>query len=99
MTNLKLVKSKKVVLPGLNWKNLKAINLVLSPTYILVPLIFIFLIAQVVDDLKAILNSRELRKLSSIRFYSKVLYVGFNSVFLFNFMLFFSFKFYLTKFF
>lgn len=48
---IKLVKSKKVILPGVDWKSLKSINSILSPAYILVPLIFVFLIAQVVDDL------------------------------------------------
>lgn len=49
--NLVLLKSKKVVLPGVDWKNLKAVSFVLNPLYFVVPIFFIFLIAQLVEDL------------------------------------------------
>lgn len=76
----KIENSKRVILPGVDWKSLKTVGSFLTPIFFLLPLFFVLLIAQVVDDLKLIFTSVEIQVLPSVKFYSKIIYFGFSSV-------------------
>ena len=74
-----LNKSKKVLIPGLQFKELKPIASLLHPSNIIIPLLTISIIAQITDNLKDVLSQKEIQRLSSVKVYSKLIYSGFNS--------------------
>jgi hypothetical protein len=71
-----VIKSKKVVLPGIRSKDLKPVATLLSPTNLVIPMILISIIGQITDDLKTVLNPKDIQKLSSVRLYFKLLSSG-----------------------
>nr|YP_009144872.1 maturase [Euglenaria anabaena]AKJ83319.1 maturase [Euglenaria anabaena] len=73
-------KSKKILLPGIQIKDLKPVASLISPSNLLIPLLFISILGQISDNLKDILSPKEIQKLPSVKFYSRILYSGFNSV-------------------
>lgn len=73
-------KSRKVLLPGIQFKDLKPISSLIHPSNIIMPLLLISILAQISDNLKGILGPKDIQRLSSVKFYSKILYSGFNSV-------------------
>lgn len=75
-----LLKSKKIVLPGLLVKELKPVALLLNPRFLIVPMFFVSVLAQLAEDLKGVLSSKEIQKLPSVKFYSKIISSGFSSV-------------------
>lgn len=77
---LLLVSDRKILLPGLDISELKAINKLFLPSYLLVPMFFCCLIAQVSDNLKGVLNIKEIQQLYSVRVYTKILCSGNSSV-------------------
>lgn len=72
-------KSKKVVLPGIYLKELKPLSSFLTPRLLLIPMFLVSNLAQITEDLKGVLSSKEVQKLPSVKFYSKVLSSGFSS--------------------
>jgi hypothetical protein len=74
------IKIKKVLLPGIQVKDLKPISNLLSPKFLVVPLVFVSLISQIADNLKNLLSPREVQQIFSVRFYTKVLSSGCSSM-------------------
>ena len=74
-----LNKSKKVLIPGLQLKELKPIASLLHPSNIIIPLLAISIIAQLADNLKDVLSPKEIQRLPSVKVYNKIIYSGFNS--------------------
>nr|YP_009538683.1 maturase [Phacus pleuronectes]AYQ93677.1 maturase [Phacus pleuronectes] len=68
-----IFKSKKLLLPGINLKELKCLSSLFQPAHFFVPLIFVSLIAQIVDNLKNVLSVRDIQQLSSIKLYAKLI--------------------------
>jgi hypothetical protein len=56
-------RSKKVVFPGINMKDLKSVASLLSPKELIVPLLLISILAQISDNLKGLLNYKDIQKL------------------------------------
>jgi hypothetical protein len=77
---LSITKTKKVLLPGVQVKDLKPISNLLSPKFLAVPLVFISLISQVADNLRSVLSPREVQQIFSVRLYTKVLSSGISSI-------------------
>jgi len=68
---LKKLKFKRVILPGLDLKLLRPVSGVLLPLNFFVTSFALLLIAQLVYSLKGILSHSEMNKLPSVQFYSK----------------------------
>lgn len=77
---LNINKTKKVLLPGIQVKDLRPISSLLSPKFLTVPLVFICLISQIADNLKNVLTPREIQQIFSVRFYTKLLSSGTSSM-------------------
>jgi hypothetical protein len=77
---ISITKFKKVVLPSIQVKDLKPIANLLYPQNIIVPLFFISVLAQITDNLKSILSSKEVQQLHSVKLYAKVISNGTNSL-------------------
>lgn len=73
-------KDKKVLLPGILNKDLKPVSSLLNPVDIIIPMFFVAIIAQITDNLKHILEIKDIQNLSSIKAYRKLIFSGFNSV-------------------
>lgn len=76
----KFLKSKKIILPGIRIKDLKPVSHLLSPVNLIIPMLVICILGQIVDDLKSILNSRDIQQISSVRLYLKLLSSGKSAV-------------------
>lgn len=76
----KVFSSKKVLIPGVNFRNIIPLATLLSPKDLIVSLSLICLLAQISSGLKGVLESKEIQKLPSVKFYSKVLMAGFSSL-------------------
>ena len=74
------IKSKKVLLPGINYKDLKPVSALLKPSDILIPMFFVSVLAQISDNIKNVLEPRDIQNLFSVKCYRKILLSGFNSV-------------------
>ena len=74
------IKSKKVLLPGINYKDLKPVSSLLKPSDILIPMFFVSVLAQISDNIKNVLEPRDIQNLLSVKCYRKALLSGFNSV-------------------
>lgn len=72
-------KSRKVLLPGVNPKDLKPISSLLHPSNLIIPLLLVSLLGQISENLKDVLSPKEIQRLPSVKLYSKLLYSGFNS--------------------
>ena len=75
-------KPKKVILPGLEIKELKLLNKFIFPSNIVVPMFFISLIAQISDSMKDFVNVKDIQQIFSVKLYSKVLYSSLNTNYL-----------------
>lgn len=73
-------KSKKVLLPGINYKDLKPVSALLTPSDIIIPMFFVSLLAQISDNVKNMLEIRDIQNIFSVKSYRKFLLCGFNSV-------------------
>nr|ABB02360.1 maturase [Lepocinclis spirogyroides] len=73
LTNTKHKVLKRVILPGLDLLSLKSLNNLLTPSSVLIPLFFSSVLAQISDDLKSVLEFKEIQNLISVKLYSKVL--------------------------
>lgn len=73
-------KEKKVLLPGISCKDLKPVSSLLVPADLIVPMFFVALIAQISDNLKNILDTKDVQNLFSVKAYRKVIFSGFNSM-------------------
>jgi hypothetical protein len=58
---------KRVLFPGINVKDLKSVSFLLSPRDLVVPLSIVAILAQVSDNIRGLLNYKEIQKLR-IRF-------------------------------
>lgn len=74
--NLQISKSRKVILPAISIKELKPVSMLLSPRDVLVSMFLVSVLAQIVDNLKGILSSKEIQQINSVKFYSKVISSG-----------------------
>lgn len=70
---ISVLKSKKVFLPGLDLKELKCLSSLFQPIHFLIPMIFVLLIAQIVDNIKDVLKIRDIQRISSIKLYAKLI--------------------------
>lgn len=77
---LNISKTKKVLIPGIKIKDLKPTSSLISPRFLIVPLVFVSLISQISDNLKNVLSPREVQQLFSVRFYTKMLSFGCSSM-------------------
>lgn len=77
---LNVSKTKKVLIPGIQVKDLKPMSSLISPRFLIVPLVFISLISQISDNLKNVLSPREVQQIFSVRFYTKILASGCSSI-------------------
>lgn len=73
---------KKVVLPGLDFRDLKPLAHLLFPSNLLIPIFFLSAIAQISDNMNSFISVREIQQLFSIRLYSKLLISSLNSNYL-----------------
>lgn len=80
LSKFTIIKSKKIVLPGIRAKDLKPVATLLSPSNLVIPMILLAILGQITDDLKATLNPKDIQKLSSVRFYFKLLSSGKSTV-------------------
>lgn len=69
-------KSRKILIPGINIKELKPLYNLVSPKDLVISMIVPALVAQISQDLQGILPSREIQQLDSVKFYSKVILNG-----------------------
>lgn len=77
-----IYKQKRVLLPGLEFKDLKFLNKFIFPSNIIVPMFFISLIAQISDSMKEFVNAKDIQQVFSVKLYSKVLYSSLNTNYL-----------------
>lgn len=71
-------KFKKVLLPGVCTKDLKPLASLVTPRLLLVPMFLVCNLAQISENLKGILSSKEVQRLPSVKFYSKIISSGFS---------------------
>jgi hypothetical protein len=74
------LKSKKVVIPGLDLKEIKPLSFLLTPMHFLIPMLLSCLISQISDNLKGVLSFKDIQQLPSVKIYSRLIAVGFSSV-------------------
>ena len=74
------MKSKKVILPFIKVKDLKSVSSLLSPRNIIVPMLLSSILAQIAEDLKNIVPSKELQQVLSIKFYLKTISLGYSTI-------------------
>lgn len=72
-------KSRKVVLPGIYIKELKPLSSLITPRLLIVPMFLVANLAQITEDLKGVLSSKEVQKLPSVKFYSRLLSSGLST--------------------
>jgi hypothetical protein len=70
----------KILFPNLISKDIKPLAFLLSPSDLVVCLSLIIILAQISDSLKGFLSFKEIQRISSVKFYSKLLSVGRSSV-------------------
>lgn len=75
-----MISNKKILIPGMEINQLKAINKLFLPSYFLIPMCFCCLIAQISDNLKGVLNVKEIQQLYSVKVYSRILCLGKSSL-------------------
>lgn len=73
-------KDKKILLPGILNKDLKPVSSLLTPIDIIVPIFFIAVIAQITDNLKNTLDTKDIQNLFSVKAYRRLIFSGFNCV-------------------
>ena len=73
-------KSKRVLLPGIILKDIKPVSSLLRPSDIIVSMFFVSVIAQISDNIKNILQPKDIQNIPSVKAYRKILLCGFNSV-------------------
>lgn len=73
-------KMHRVILPALNIKELKPVAPLISPRELVVVMSLTVILAQIADNFKGILSSKEVQKLPSVKLYSKVISVGLTSL-------------------
>nr|YP_010700324.1 putative group II intron reverse transcriptase/maturase mat5 [Flexiglena variabilis]WCH63521.1 putative group II intron reverse transcriptase/maturase mat5 [Flexiglena variabilis] len=71
-------KFKKVLLPGISTKDLKPLASLVTPRLLLVPMFLICNLAQISENLRGVLSSKEVQRLPSVKFYSKIISSGFS---------------------
>lgn len=77
-----IYKQKKIILPGLDFRNLKSVNKFIFPSNILVPMLFVSLIAQISDNMKDLISNKDIHQLFSVKLYSRILYSSLNTNYL-----------------
>lgn len=71
---------KRVVLPGIDLKELSSVSSMLTPLHFILPMFFISSIAQLVDSLKGILSLKEIQQLYSLKVFSRCLSYGYTTL-------------------
>ena len=79
---VRITKYKKVSLPGIISKDIKPIGVLLKPSNLLVPMYLVSILAQISDNVKDILNVKDIQNLYSVKAYRKTIFSGPNSVML-----------------
>lgn len=80
LSNTSTSKSKRVLLPGITFKDLRPVSSLLKPADIIVPMLFVSVIAQISDNIKNVLEPKDIQNISSVKAYRKILLSGINSV-------------------
>lgn len=73
-------KSRKVFLPLINLNKLKPVSSLLTPKDLIIPMVLVSILAQIIDNSKYIFTVKEIQKLPSVKFYSKMIMFGNSSV-------------------
>lgn len=73
-------KNKKVILPGLLIQDLKPVCSLLKPSDVVVPFFLVSVLAQLSDNLKNVLEVKDIQSLPSVKIYRKILFSGINSI-------------------
>ncbi len=73
-------KFARVILPNVQAKSLKPLSSLISPRNILIPMLIVSILSQITDNLKHVLNLKEIQNLSSVKLYMKVISSGISSV-------------------
>lgn len=66
-------KQKKIIFPSINVKDISPLASLLSPKDLVISISLVCLLAQISDSLKGILDFKDIQRLPSVKFYSKVL--------------------------
>jgi hypothetical protein len=76
MSNSSKAKLAKQLLPGISAKSLKPVATLVEPQELVVPMVITGAMAQVADNLKGSVTSKEIQQLDSVKTYSKCLGTG-----------------------
>jgi hypothetical protein len=71
---------QRVLLPFIRVKELRPVSSLLSPSNLLVPMMIVIILGQITESLKGILTSKEIQQIHSVKLYTKVINLGYNSV-------------------
>nr|YP_010700503.1 putative group II intron reverse transcriptase/maturase mat5 [Strombomonas costata]WCH63641.1 putative group II intron reverse transcriptase/maturase mat5 [Strombomonas costata] len=74
------INAKRVLLPFIKTKDLRPVSNLLSPSNLLVPMSLIVILGQITENLKGILIPKDIQQIPSVKLYTKVLNIGYNSV-------------------
>jgi hypothetical protein len=67
---------QKIFLPSFRYSEIKPIAKLLKPSNLLVPMFFVINLAQIISNFVGFLDTKELEKLYSVKFYSKMIFSG-----------------------
>nr|AEW12983.2 maturase [Strombomonas acuminata] len=70
----------KVLLPFIKTKDLRPVSNLLSPSNLVVPLTLIVILGQITESLKGVLTPKDVQQIPSVKLYTKVITIGYNSV-------------------
>lgn len=71
---------RRVLLPGINIKELVPVASLMSPTDLVIPMLFVTILAQLVDHFKYILSPKDILKIDSVKLYSNLIMFSLGSV-------------------
>lgn len=71
--SLSISKSKKIIIPGINIKDITPLASLISPKEVVITMSLISIIAQISENLRSNLDVKEIQKVPSVKFYSKLI--------------------------
>jgi hypothetical protein len=71
---------KKVLIPGINFRHILPLASLLKPKDLVVSMSLICLLGQISNNLKGVLEPKEIQQIPSVKFYSKALMSGFSTL-------------------
>ena len=72
---LNVLKVKKILIPGINIKDISPLAFLISPKELVVTMSLIVILSQISDNLKYNLEIKEIQRVPSVNFYSKAMCV------------------------